>query len=667
MFFSKKGAKVLAIASTFAFVLTGMSVVPGKAQAAADQAPTVKVLGATLRLDDNNGTQSLRFGIQVNNASNAEACGINLGYNGKTITVATDVEDGAATKKNTTLYSKDSDNDTIVYSAVITGIPSDCYENDFSVKGYVKDKIDNINKGESIEVKKSVSKVVDALKKQYPDMGLELDTDTGKLMKKNADGVLAAVEAKDFGKDGNGNADIVPEGAAELDLLNDYVQMAGSTLKPVGNEDGSVKFEDADGFAGVLYKIPYSLKSQEKVHVTVEYECTGCTAEGKKPSKEARAYLNEGNSDNRRSDETLVGSDGYIEGDVMVTEGKTADELLIKADSYNTSFASLTIKKITVAAVEVTAPVEKPVTGFNEDGTMYTLPINKVTVVAANTWEETRVSLTFNEAYNAVTISRPEGSSANYGIRLPEEIYKNNEFCKAIITYRDSTNADNCGYVAKYNTNEMSWAGGEERHSGWNKMQGEGTAEVVPDNCYGGFSGFRIFDGTAGSSITITSVVFVKSEDKPNPDDVNDIIVKMSSDTAHTAAGKPWWYMNPADNEYLEDGSTKAYIGGGRAIAFYFNEDKTPVNLTSYSKVIVTLSTDADAEPIGLAVSNDPNNLAWDGHEIVSNRWEGNPANKDLVLELDVSSKTAKAYGIVIADRWASGANFTIKSIEVKK
>ena len=248
MFFSKKGAKVLAIASTFAFVLTGMSVVPGKAQAAADQAPTVKVLGATLRLDDNNGTQSLRFGIQVNNASNAEACGINLGYNGKTITVATDVEDGDVTQKNTTLYSKDSVNDTIVYSAVITGIPKDCYENDFSVKGYVKDKIDNINKGESIEVKKSVSKVVDALKKQYPDMGLELNTDTGKLMKKKADGVLAAVEAKDFGKDGNGNADIVPEGAAELDLLNDYVQMAGSTLKPVRNEDGSVKFEDADGF-----------------------------------------------------------------------------------------------------------------------------------------------------------------------------------------------------------------------------------------------------------------------------------------------------------------------------------------------------------------------------------------------------------------------------------
>ena len=526
MFFSKKGAKVLAIASTFAFVLTGMSVVPGKAQAAADQAPTVKVLGATLRLDDNNGTQSLRFGIRVNNASNAEACGIDLGYKGKTITVATDVEDGAVTKKNTTLYSKDSDNDTIVYSAVITGIPSNCYENDFSVKGYVKDKIDNINKGESIEVKKSVSKVVDALKKQYPDMGLELDTDTGKLMKKNADGVLAAVEAKDFGKDGNGNADIVPEGAAELDLLNDYVQMAGSTLKPVRNEDGSVKFEDADGFTGVLYKIPYSLKSQEKVHVTVEYECTGCTAEKKTPSKEARAYLNEGNSDNRRSDDTLVGSVGHIEGDLMVKEGMTADVLHIKADSWNTSFASLTIKKITVAAVEVTAPVEKPVTGFNEDGTMYTLPINKDTVVTANPWQSPMVSLAFNEAYNAVTISKPEKDNREYGIRLPEEIYKKYDFCKAIITYKDSTNADNCGYVAKYNTNEMNYAPNEESHHGWNMMQGEGTAEVVPNNCYGSFSGFRIFDGTAGSSITITSVVFVKADESarptPTPEPVDD-------------------------------------------------------------------------------------------------------------------------------------------------
>lgn len=655
MFFSKKGAKVLAIASTFAFVLTGMSVAPGKAQAAADQAPTVKVLGATLRLDDNDGTQSLRFGIQVNNASNAEACGINLGYNGKTITVATDVEDGAVTKKNTTLYSKDSDNDTIVYSAVITGIPSDCYENDFSVKGYVKDNVDNINKGESIEVKKSVSKVVDALKKQYPDMGLELDTDTGKLMKKNADGVLAAVEAKDFGKEGNGNADIVPEG--EIDAAKCYID---DNYILTTEEDGSVTFSKSENesFSGVMFKLPYMLAKGDMADITVDYKCTG--------QSYARAYLVNNGVDGSKS--SILNGDTKngtrISGPITVND--SADTLFIKAPA-GTKVTSLTISKIVVEVAGRVAPVEKPVTGFNEDGTMYTLPINKDTVVAANTWNTPTISLAFNEAYNAVTISKPEGQKREYGIRLPEEIYKNNEFCKAIITYRDSTNVDKCGYVAKYNTNDMNFADGEESHGGWNKMQGEGTAEVVPDNCYGSFSGFRVFDGTEGSSITITSVVFVKSEDKPNPDDVNDIAVKMSSDTAHPAAGKPWWYMNPADNEYLEDGSTKAYIGGGKAIAFYFNADKTPVNLTSYSKVIVTLSTDVDAEPIGLAVSNDPNNLAWDNHSIVSNVWKDNSANEDLVLELDVSSKTAKAYGIVIADRWASGANFTIKSIEVKK
>ena len=526
MFFSKKGAKVLAIASTFAFVLTGMSVVPGKAQAAADQAPTVKVLGATLRLDDNNGTQSLRFGIQVNNASNAEACGIDLGYKGKTITVATDVEDGAVTKKNTTLYSKDSVNDTIVYSAVITGIPSDCYENDFSVKGYVKDKIDNINKGESIEVKKSVSKVVDALKKQYPDMGLELDTDTGKLMKKNAEGVLAAVEAKDFGKDGNGNADIVPEGAAELDLLNDYVQMTDSNLKPVGNEDGSVKFEDAGGFTGVLYKIPYSLKSQEKVHVTVEYECIGCTAEGKNPSKEARAYLNEGNRDNRRSDETLVGSVGHIEGDLMVQKGTTADELHIKADSWNTSFASLTIKKITVAAVEVTAPVEKPATGFDSTGAYYTLPINADTVKCME--DNGASTVAYNSDYNYAKIITP----GTVAINAPQAVFTDNTFSKMIISYRDANGNKNSGYVAKYDTEEMGWSGDEEGHWGWNKvLAGSGTVEAVPNEVFtkGNFSGVRIFNlGSVDEpfKITITSVVFVKADESarptPTPEPVDD-------------------------------------------------------------------------------------------------------------------------------------------------
>lgn len=513
MFFSKKGAKVLAIASTFAFVLTGMSVVPGKAQAAADQAPTVKVLGATLRLDDNNGTQSLRFGIRVNNASNAEACGIDLGYKGKTITVATDVEDGAVTKKNTTLYSKDSDNDTIVYSAVITGIPSNCYENDFSVKGYVKDKIDNINKGESIEVKKSVSKVVDALKKQYPDMGLELDTDTGKLMKKNADGVLAAVEAKDFGKDGNGNADIVPEG--EIDAAKCYID---DNYTLTTEEDGSVTFSKSknESFSGVMFKLPYTLTKGDMADITVDYKCTG--------QSYARAYLVNNGVDVSKS--SILNTDKQnstkISGSITVND--SADTLFVKAPA-GANVTSLTISKIVVEAAGRVAP-GKPVTGFDSTGGYYTLPINADTVKCME--DNGASTVTYNSDYNYAKIITP----GTVAINAPRAVFTDNTFSKMIISYRDANGTKSSGYVAKYDTEEMVWSGDEEGHWGWNKvLAGSGTVEAVPNEVFtkGNFSGVRIFNlGSADEpfEITITSVVFVKADESarptPTPEPVDD-------------------------------------------------------------------------------------------------------------------------------------------------
>lgn len=71
-------------------------------------------------------------------------------------------------------------------------------------------------------------------------------------------------------------------------------------------------------------------------------------------------------------------------------------------------------------------------------------------------------------------------------------------------------------------------------------------------------------------------------------------------------------------------------------------------------------------EPIGLSVTNDATALDYDKN-IIEKRFEKQPANTDLVLELDLTGKTGDGYGIVIADRWAKGANFTIKSVKVVK
>ena len=227
------------------------------------------------------------------------------------------------------------------------------------------------------------------------------------------------------------------------------------------------------------------------------------------------------------------------------------------------------------------------------------------------------------------------------------------------------------------------------------KFQYEGTLkatgpdkEVADDGyasegtCDGLMIKAKSWEATMGnlvlSKVVLTVYVpieYKEPEKEPeNPEEPGEVVtdqaieLDFSAETAHAAEGKPWWYEDPAKNEYAEDGSVKAWIGGGHGIAFYFNKDKTPINVADYSKVVVTLSTDVDGEPIGLALSGDKANLKWDdGGAIVEKRFENQPANTDLVLELDLTGKTGDGYGIIIADRWKKGANFTIKSVKVVK
>lgn len=513
MLLSKKAARVLAIASTFAFTLTGMSAAqPAKVQAAVDQAPTVKVLGATLRLDGESGKQSLRFGIEVSNASNAEACGIDITYKGKTVTVGTDVDDDTANgkKKHTAVYSKDEANDKIVYSAVITGIPKANYSEAFSVKGYVKEKVALENKGESIAVNKSVTNVVDSLKKQYPEMGLELDETTGNLMK-TVDGSKVEVAQADFGSaENNGNVAIVPEGTTELDLSSCLLFDDNIATKKV-NEDGSVTFTKNENqkIEYVGASLPYSLSSGSCVNVTVKYACTGV-------SNYARVALTKGLSGSNISNNVWLKDEelsGVISGKLEASG--EVDAFSIKANSYNTSFDSITIKSIVVEACEVVAPVDAPKPGFNEEGTEYTLPINSTTIGRASGGDN---QYEFNTSYNSVKITRAASGGYEISIQLPKDIYSNTTFCKAIITYKDATKgADFGGYVAKYDTENMGWSNGEENdHKGWNNtLSSSGTLELTANNPYSGnLSGFRIYGGTGNSTLTITSVVFVKAEDR---------------------------------------------------------------------------------------------------------------------------------------------------------
>ena len=85
--------------------------------AAKEGDPTVKVLGATLRLGDtdNSGKQSMRIGIQIDGANKASACAIQLTVGTKTYTVASKAGIGGDVVQST-LHSSDIDNNSVIYA-----------------------------------------------------------------------------------------------------------------------------------------------------------------------------------------------------------------------------------------------------------------------------------------------------------------------------------------------------------------------------------------------------------------------------------------------------------------------------------------------------------------------------------------------------------------------
>ena len=97
----------------------------------ADTTPKVEVVGATLRKDGGSGKQALRFAIKVSNADKANDCGITIIANGHTRTISIG-------KGQTNLYEKDDKNNTVTYTAAVTGIPAGYETENFEFSGFVK-------------------------------------------------------------------------------------------------------------------------------------------------------------------------------------------------------------------------------------------------------------------------------------------------------------------------------------------------------------------------------------------------------------------------------------------------------------------------------------------------------------------------------------------------
>ena len=173
MMITKCAKRLMATVMTTAIVLTGFAVAPKEVKAA-EENPTVEVLGATLRLDNNaENCQSMRVGILVKNASKAKSCGIKLSIGDKAVVVSTENE------KYRNIYGYDKDNDVVTYTAVIKDIPKSDFFTNINVDGEVTDVNDSKVSGNAIS--KNVDSIVAEIKKQNNSIEM---TSEGKLIKK---------------------------------------------------------------------------------------------------------------------------------------------------------------------------------------------------------------------------------------------------------------------------------------------------------------------------------------------------------------------------------------------------------------------------------------------------------------------------------------------------
>lgn len=189
---TKSAKRLMACTLMFALVAMGLVIAPNTSKAASDDAPAVKVLGATLRLADNGESQALRIGIEISNASKAANCGITLKRSdGKSASIQTGSDEGAANK----IYDYDKETDKLIYTAVVTGITPENFGTGFEVTGKVQPlSEEEWTTAESTEAK-SIDSVVTALNKQ---MGANYYFDGSTLIEK--------VVTYDFEGDLTGNA-----------------------------------------------------------------------------------------------------------------------------------------------------------------------------------------------------------------------------------------------------------------------------------------------------------------------------------------------------------------------------------------------------------------------------------------------------------------------------
>ena len=125
---SRNMKKLMSSIMVTALFFASLFIVQPVKAVAADSTPTVRFLDTELLLNGTSEVQGMRFAIEVSNADKAKDCGIKIKANGREKTIS------VLTGQNK-LYSKAGN--TVIYSAVVTGIPANYTAGNFEFSGFV--------------------------------------------------------------------------------------------------------------------------------------------------------------------------------------------------------------------------------------------------------------------------------------------------------------------------------------------------------------------------------------------------------------------------------------------------------------------------------------------------------------------------------------------------
>lgn len=563
------GKKTIALVMAATVAISGFVFPSAKTAKAADPEPTVKVLGATLRTDGNNqGTQSLRVGIEVANASYASECGIKV----KLKDSSNDYKVVSTKNENyQKLYSKDTTNDTVVYTVVVSNIPIDTsVDTELIFQGFVRKISDGKTIESTVSEGKSLNNVLQAIGEEY-NQTLRFASDGTILALVNSLKTDGTEEFKNkagsfiVGRD-NEFKDYCKYDAEEGCYVIDYTD---ESLNETFSNGGFKGIGYRQNNTGGEYIYSVSIKSDTETFIRLiphwngyTGDCSGAgtivsgpewqTCDMKiKNATEASYCFGTGNANTYWSGEVSCAGKYYIR--------------------------SLDIYK--VWGSEDIPDIVAPPTGWNADHTEYSIKLDENSVKPND-----KCSVVKNDN-GSYTFTSSDGSNYEIGFSFPEEIWSNYDFRQMKITYKNASGFNAQGRVNKYGQSSPWWNDGEDANYGGSSLaDGAGSAifsvkeEKIVDGKY--FSAFRFFNIPADATVTIKSIILTGLEKHE--------AAEPTATPIPTATPAPAPKIYSIENEALKN----SYKGenGGPSSAEYDNANNVMnFSFTGYTGVIYTI------------------------------------------------------------------------------